>query len=231
MNNGLKHLVCLAAAVLILMAAIPSAGQAQVVNSTAKKRISIGFGLFSDLWMNAPAGMKTRTINQGVSVVGTYNVPFGKSNFGFGIGLGLSVHNLYWNYRYQGDSLSFQFVKIEDTLGYKRSKVTTPYLEVPMEFRWKSKSKFTVAAGFKVGMLLRGHSKWVGDDYLFHSGNTIKTSVKGIRNLEKFTYGPTVRFGYKWINVNAYYSLSKLFQSGTGVDLYPVSVGIVLMPF
>ncbi|HNY02209.1 MAG TPA: outer membrane beta-barrel protein [Bacteroidales bacterium] len=231
MNHGLKYLAGLTAAALILLATLPTTGHSQVVNTTAKKRISIGFGLFSDIYMNTPAGMKTRTINQGVSVVGTYNVPFGKSNFGFGIGLGLTVHNLYWNYRYQADSLSFQFVKIEDTLRYKRSKVTAPYLEIPMEFRWKSKSKFTVAAGFKVGMLLQGQAKWVGDDYLFHSGNTLRTSFKRVKNLEKFAYGPTLRFGYKWINVNAYYSLSKVFQSGTGVDLYPVSVGIVLMPF
>jgi hypothetical protein len=211
---------------------IPGAGtgKAQVVNAATKKKISIGVGLYNDIWMNTPEGMKTRVINQGVQVFGTYNMPFGKSNFSFAIGVGLSVHNLFWNYRFQGDSLNFQFVEIKD-MDYKRSKLTMPFVEIPLELRLKTKSKVGVGIGFKVGYMIYAHSKWVGDDYLYNTANTLKVSFKGIENLEKFAYGPTLRVGYKWFNVNAYYSLSKIFQKGTGVDIYPISVGFVLMPF
>jgi hypothetical protein len=157
-------------------------------------------------------------------------MPFGKSNFSFAIGVGLSVHNLYWNYRFQGDSLSFQFIPINNT-DYKRSKLTMPFVEIPLELRLKTKSKVGVGIGFKVGYMIYAHAKWVGDDYLYNTANTLKVSFKGIENLEKFAYGPTLRVGYKWFNVNAYYSLSKIFQKGTGVDIYPISVGFVLMPF
>jgi hypothetical protein len=231
MKSLQQFLISVTAALLCIFILVPHAGHTQVVNESTKKKISIGVGLFSDIWMKVPEGMKTRTINQGVNVFGTYNLPFGKSNFSFAIGLSISIHNLYWNYRFQGDSLSFQFVKIEDNLGYKRSKLTMPYLEIPIEFRLKTKSKFAMGIGFKVGYMVYAHAKWVGDDYLFKSTNRLITSFKDIQNLEKFAYGPTLRIGYKWFNLTGYYSLSTIFQNGTGVDMYPISVGFVLMPF
>jgi len=226
-----KILINFTAVMLCVPILVPTFSQAQVVNASTKKRISIGVGLFTDIWMQTPSGMKTRTINQGVQVFGTYNMPFGKSNFSFAIGLGISIHNLYWNYRFQGDSTNFQFVKIEDNLAYKRSKLTMPYIEVPIEFRLKTKSKVSAALGFKVGYMVYGHAKWVGDDYLFKSTNRLIASFKDINHIEKFEYGPTVRLGYKWFNVNAYFSLSKIFQKETNIDMYPISVGFVLMPF
>lgn len=220
------------AVIVMIFILMPRSGEAQVVNSSAKKRISIGFGLFTDIWMNKPAGMKTRTINQGVNVFGTYNLPFGKSNFSFAIGVGITVHNLYWNYYFNERATdSLQFSKTPDSISYKRSKLTMPYLEIPLEFRFKTKSKFAVSLGFKVGYMIYSHSKWVGDDYLWQSGNTLKASFKDIKNLEKFAYGPTFRVGYKWFHLNAYYSLSNIFTKGKGIDMYPVSVGFVLLPF
>ncbi len=224
-------MISLTVIMLCITIFVPHSGLAQIVNPSTKKKISIGVGLFNDFWLNTADGMKTRAINQGVQVLGTYNMPLGKSNFSFAIGLGISIHNLYWNYRYQGDSVNFQFVKIEDSLSYKRSKLTMPYLEIPIEIRLKTKSKVTVGAGFKVGYMVYGHSKWVGDDYLFKSANTLKASFKGIKNIEKFAYGPTLRVGYKWFNVNGYYSLSSVFVKGKGPDMYPISVGFLLMPF
>jgi len=226
-----KIAISLTAVILGVLLLVPTSGKTQVINSATKKRISIGVGLFTDIWMNTAAGMKTRTINQGVQLFGTYNIPFGKSNFSFAIGIGINIHNMYWNYRFKGSNDSLQFVKIEDTLSYKRSKLTLPYLEIPIEFRLKTKSKVSAAVGFKVGYMVYGHSKWVGEDYLFKTNNTLKASFKDIKNIEKFAYGPTLRIGYKWFNVNAYYSLSSIFQKDTGIDMYPISVGFVLMPF
>ncbi len=229
----LKHtLISLAAVVLFTLILAPLAGRAQVVNEATKKRISIGVGLFTDIWMTTDPDMKTRTINQGFNVFGTYNLPLGKSRFSFAIGLSISIHNLYWNYRFQGDSLNFQFALIKDDQGYKRSKLTLPYLEIPIEFRYKAKSKFALGIGFKIGYMVYAHSKYVGSDYLFGTTSTLVSSIKNIDNLEKFAYGPTLRIGYKWIHVTGYYSLSKIFNNnGKTPEMYPISLGFVLMPF
>jgi hypothetical protein len=231
MKSFKKVLISLIAVILTMTILDPGSGKAQVINAKTKKRISIGVGLYDDIWMNTPSGMKTRVINQGVQVFGTYNTPFGKSNVSFAIGIGLSVHNLFWNYLYKGSNDSLQFVQIPDTLDYKRSKLSMPYFEIPIEFRLKTKIKMTVGVGFKVGYMVYAHSKWVGDDYIFKTNNLLKSSFKNIKNIQSFAYGPTLRIGYKWFNVIGYYSLASIFEKGKGPDVYPISVGFVLMPF
>ncbi len=231
MNHFKKIVIGISSILLLVLMLSPVRSQSQVVNETTKKRVSIGVGLFTDIWLKTPGDMHVRTINQGVMVNGMYSLPFGKSNLSFAIGIGISTHNLYWNYMYQGRSDSLQFVKVPDSLGFKRSKLTLPYIEIPIEFRLKTKSKFALGVGFKVGYMVYGHSKWVGDDYIFKTNNTLKASFKDIKNIEKFAYGPTLRVGYKWFHLYGYYQMSGLFTNGMGPDMYPISVGFLLMPF
>jgi hypothetical protein len=228
-------------AVLMLIGAfvfLQLPGHSQVVNATTKKKISIGVGLFDDIWMNMPEGIKSRTINQGASVMTTYNVPFGKSNFSFAIGLQLTIHNMFGNfYIYKNKTDSTVFKKIPDTISYKRSKMKLTYLEVPVEFRFKSKSKVTVALGFKGGMVINSSTKYVGNgplnntNYSVNQSETTIIKMAGVRNLEQFTYGPTIRIGYSWVNISGYYMLSTIFKSGKGPEMYPLSIGVIFMPF
>jgi hypothetical protein len=56
--------------------------------------------------------------------------------------------------------------------------------------------------------------------------------AKQVNNVEKFRFGPTLRVGYSWFSLYAYYSVTKVFQGNKGPeDLYPISVGITLLPF
>ena len=206
-------------------------GTSQVVNEAAKKRVSIGVGMFEDIWIDLPKGIKSRTINQGFQVFAMYNVPFGQSGFGFAIGLGFRANNLYGNFLVKSTNDSSWLEKIGDTIDYQRSKLTLPWLELPLEFKFMSKSKVRVGIGFKVAYLLPAHSKYVGEDYALNNSKKIRVKDREIKNLEQFSYGPTFRIGYRWFNINAYYSLSKLFTKGNGPQTYPISIGIVLMPF
>jgi hypothetical protein len=215
----------------------PPVANAQVVNEKAKKKISIGFGLHTDILQKVPDGVKTRTINQGISVFGLYNLPFGKSHFGFSIGLGLMSHNIYGNFVVDKVGDTTKMVKIPDSVSYKRSKMNIVYVELPLEFNLKTKSKFSAALGFKIGMMIGSKTVYVGDGgiktYYYESSNTSRIRVKtmGIPNLEQFSYGPTFRIGYKWINADCYYQLSSFFNKSRGPEMYPISVGLVIMPF
>jgi len=211
-------------------------GRSQVVNESTKKKISVGIGEFTDIWLNMPAGVKTRTINQGFTVLGTYNIPFGKSNFSFAIGLQLTFHNMYGNFFVNSKTDTTTFKKIPGEISYKKSKLKVGYFEIPVEFRFKSKSKVTVALGFKGGILLDSGTKYVGDslntyNYTLNHNEKAKIKLNSIKNLEQFTYGPTIRIGYSWINVNASYMISTIFKKGKGPEMYPLSLGIILMPF
>lgn len=222
----------------LLLVGVFTQGHGQIVNEVAKKKISIGVGLFTDVLLKFPEGVKPRTINQGFSVFGTYNVPFGKSNFGFGIGMGITTHNIYGNFLLSKLSDSTKLIKIPATVSYKRSKMSLVYLEIPVEFRFKSKSKISAGIGFKAGFLIGSSTKYVGDEGIttasgdtLHSSDKLNVRVRGIKNLESITYGPTVRIGYKWFNVNASYIISSLFNKSRGPEIVPLSIGFTLMPF
>jgi hypothetical protein len=121
--------------------------------------------------------------------------------------------------------------RIGDTIDYRRSKLTLPFLELPLEFKFKSRSKIAVGIGFKVAYLLPAHSKYVGEDYTLSNGEKIRVKYREIRNLEQFSYGPTFRIGFRWFHINAYYSLNNLFTRGNGPEMNNLSIGILLMPY
>jgi hypothetical protein len=223
---------------LLLVTGIGFQGYSQVVNDAAKKKISVGVGLFTDILVKFPSDLKPRTINQGFTVFGTYNVPFGKSNFSFAIGLAITSHNIFGNYTVEKHGDSTLMVKIPDSVNYNRSKINATYIEIPIEFRFKSKSKVSVGIGFKGGFLVGSSSKYVGEGGvrtptcdLITTKDKISMKFWSVKNLETFTYGPTLRIGYKWANLYASYMLSSIFSSGNAPEVIPLSVGFVLMPF
>lgn len=229
-----KHLPGFIAAVLLMILLCPIPGRSQMVDEIAKRRVIIGVGIFNDIWFGTPKGINARTINQGFQTFVLYRIPFGKSDFGFSIGLGFRTNNLYGNFYRLEDSTndSTTMVKIPDSVSYKRSKLSLPYIELPIEFQFKSKSKVALAIGFKIGYLLPAHTKFVGDDYITGTTARLRIKHREIKNLEQFSYGPTLRIGYRWFHVSGYYSLSNIFIKGNNnPEMYPLSVGILLMPF
>lgn len=202
----------------------------KVVSPSTIKKFSFGLDLYTDLWQNAPDGIDIRTINQGVSAFGMYNYQFGESHYSLAFGAGIGSHNLYAN-AFVNDTTgnSTVFIPI-DSLSYKRSKLSLTYLDIPLEIRMKTAKKFRLALGFKLGFLINKHTKYKGKDIHSDDDNIILKSTN-VKYLETLRYGPTFRIGYKWFNLVAYYQMTHLFKPDQGPELYPISVGITLMPF
>jgi hypothetical protein len=197
--------------------------------SSTIKRVSVGVSFYQDFWFNWPKGMNVRAINQGSSAFMMYNFPLGKSPLSFGIGVGVGCHNLYSNTTIndiKADTITF--TPIPDSISYKKSKLGLTYLDFPLELKFKAKNKFNMAIGVKLGYLLDSKTKYKGDDI---NGNQVIEKFKTVRNVDKFRFGPTIRIGYNWFQVSAYWSVTKIFDKGLGPDLYPLSVGITFMPF
>jgi len=203
----------------------------QVVTEEAKRKFTFGLDVFTDIWQDIPNTIDPGTINPGVNIFGSYNYNFGESNVSFSPGIGLGVHNLYSDSWLRVNNDSAYFEVIPDTLSYKRSKLTTTYLDIPIELRFKSKSEFRIAVGFKFGFLIKAHTKYKGDNYI--EGTTDQVIIKQAKFnfVESNRYGFTGRIGYKWLNVWGYYQLSTLFENGKGPAMYPISVGITVIPF
>jgi len=210
-------------------------GFSQDIDESTRKKFSIVFDLFTDIWAKVPDNVDVRTINQGVNVMGLYDYRINQSDFSFAFGAGLGSHNFYSDAFAEVDSVgNSNLIKISTLYpgtDYKRNKISFSYIDIPLEFRYRTKTEFRASLGFKFGFLVNSHTKYIGDDYIFNTNDQIQVKFKNVPNITKVRYGFSARFGWKFINITGFYSLSGLFQDGKGPDLYPISVGISLMPF
>jgi hypothetical protein len=219
---------------ILLLCTIALNAYTQVVNEKAKKLFTFGVDVYTDIWQDVPTTIEPKTINPGVNIFGTYNFMFGESNFSFSPGVGLGIHNLFSSSFLYTNNDSSYFVPINDAmpdLSYKKSKLVLTYFDIPMEIRFKSKSEFRIAVGFKFGFLIKGHTKYKGDDFLAEMQRTVIYKKAKIAYLEKNRYGFIARIGYKWLNLYGYYQLSSLFVKDKGPEMYPVSIGLTIIPF
>jgi hypothetical protein len=242
-----KHFVSITRPLLLVsvLFLFMQAIQAQIVNEATRKKFSIGVGMFTDIWNNVPyysykgslpltveEQFDMRSINQGFQALALYNVPFGRSPLGFSIGLGFRAENLYVKDAYfKSTRDSTYMVRVPDSIYVRRSKLALPYIELPVEFYIKTKFKMVVAAGFKIGYMFPAHAKFVGENYNYYDPVEYRYKQREIQNLETFSYGPTFRIGYRWFHAYSYFSISKIFKKDKGPDMYPITVGFLLMPY
>jgi hypothetical protein len=230
-TKTMRYFITLLAACLLSIAA-----SAQKPEKLTLKKVSSGMDIFTDIWQGMPTdSVKSRTINQGINIYAMYSFPMAKSDFSFAIGGGIGSHNLYMKGIIKTDDQNvsaFYPVKGSDNkpISYSKSKLNLTYIDIPLELRFKNKEQFRFSAGFKVGFLLSDHTKYKGNS-LDGSGQSVKEKSADIQNIEKIRYGITALAGYKWINMTFFYSLSKVFTSGKGPQIYPISVGISLRPY
>lgn len=179
------------------------------------------------------------------------NVSLSKNNkWGLITGLGFEFRN------YRFDRKVYLVSTQEEIKGYyiegvgiQKSKLTATYLNIPLIFEFQTNAygendSFHIGAGMIMGLRLRSHTKIKFSekniDYELIDPDTDEiydtrtvTSIKA-KNHDAFHLNPikmdaTVRIGWGWVNLYATYSLSTLFKSGEGPELYPFSVGISLL--
>lgn len=203
--------------------------KSKIIGETTIRRVSVGAEIYQDFWMNWPKGMNVRAINQGAGGFVMYNVPIGKSPLTFSIGAGLGFHNLYSNTTINdihADTITF--TPIVDSIDYRKSKLGLTYLDFPLELRLVTHEKIRFAVGVKLGYLLDAKTKYKGNDA---EGFESTIKYRKVEHVDKFRFGPTVRFGYDWFQIMGYFSVTQVFEKGLGPEVYPISVGITFMPF
>jgi hypothetical protein len=204
---------------------------AQVISEKIKRKVTVGVDFFTDVWFNKPLGMETRTVNQGVNAFMQYNFYFNeKGTVAFGVGPGISNHNLYSNMKVEdikADTINF----VPIVGDYRRSKVNVVYIYIPMEvkFRFNHEVKFSI--GFDFGWKIDSKQKIV-----INTKNSPDTKInikeKNIDHMDKFTYGPRLRLGWKFVDFYAFYQINGIFEKGYGVDnLNYLSLGLSITPF
>lgn len=92
----------------------------------------------------------------------------------------------------------------------------------------KNRNKtFHLSAGAIFGLNLQTKMKYKFND----NGDDQKVKDKDSFNTNPFRVSLTARAGIGWFNVFATYSLTPLFESGNGPELYPFTVGVTLLGF
>lgn len=118
---------------------------------------------------------------------------------------------------------------LTDPSTYKRNKLETHLIEIPIEFRWRNSTResfkfWRIYGGAKFGYVVGSRSKYVTEDFKesFSNGDT-----------ENFTYCLTLNVGYNTFNLHLYYGLNALFEDGVNgpdgqqLEMAPLRLGLI----
>lgn len=193
------------------------------------RKFSLGFDFYTDLWQKLPDNVDASWLNRSVNVYGLLNNQMGESKFDFSYGLGVSVHNLYMDALPYDQGGYTELVNIPDSISYDKAKITMAYVDIPLEIRYRGNGGFRAYFGFKFSALVHQHSKFVGEDPEVGYNVTIKRD--DVRYLSLWQYTVYAKIGYKWLNLYGAYSLTPAFKENQGPQMFPVSVGLSIMPY
>lgn len=194
--------------------------------------------LSSDHWMGAPDSISSRMkgLARGLNVYVMLDKRFKNSpewSVAFGVGVGTSsmyFNNMTVDLKSKTNTLPFK--KVDSVDHFKKYKLATSYLEIPLELRFTANPEaenksIKAAVGVKVGTLLNVHTK--GKNLQDKNGNTInsytaKESAKGFMNSTRLA--ATARVGYGNFSVFGSYQFNNIFKDGVAADMKLFQVGL-----
>ncbi len=202
--------------------------------------VLIQFGY--DGWMNTPDSINPSGFNRHFNFYLMYNKPF-KANphYSLGIGVGMGSSNMYFKNTYidlKSKTGSLPFVNVTNSSidHYEKFKITTIFVEAPVEFRYSSNAVtpdkgMKAALGFKLGMLVKGYTK--GKNAIDANGATIYGSKYIIKEQEKqylqnTRFAATARIGYGFFSIDYSYQFTNFLKSTAGPSFHPWSIGLTI---
>lgn len=229
---------------LLLICSITSLGvfaqQKNVIPTTKRAADHLMIQLSYDNWLGMPDSIKDakKGFSRGANVYFMLDKQF-KSNpkFSIGFGLGVSTSHMFFD-KMEIDIKSIEpklpFINKEGDYHFKKYKLSTTHVEIPVEFRFMDKpatpnKSIKAAVGVKVGTLLKAQTK--GKDYRDPSGNSIvnythKESSKVYFNSTRIS--ATGRIGYGIVSLFGSYSFNNLFKDGVAAEIHPMQIGITI---
>ncbi len=188
-------------------------------------------------WVKTPQQMDLKPYSVGFDAYFMQPTFWENRNISFAIGGGISVQNIKNNCQIT-DSLGFTLFKaINDTISYQTNKLSTVYVDVPFELRFRTrpivkKRNFKFVVGFKVGYNFQRYLKYQGDNFINYTNDSdIKYKTYKVNNILHYRYGVFTRIGYGKFNLTAYYALVELFNKQKAPEIIPYSIGLSISLF
>lgn len=185
-----------------------------------------------------PAGYEQEGWSNSHTLSFIKDILLGKSKFSIGLGLAYTSHNLKSNTRISVDEntgeASFTLLN-PDSVSYQRNKLNAKYLEIPVEFRFRTKPNdngrfFRVYLGFRGGVRFSSYALYENDE----------TQVRYYHpaELNRWSAGTYLKLGYGALSIYGCYSLMPLFDYEASPrlsagqinlnNLIPVALGLSL---
>jgi hypothetical protein len=187
-------------------------------------------------WQGMPDTINTKGIPRSFNMYFMFDFPFKTSpRFSVGLGLGLATDNFYLNKTtvdIAGRSSSSLTFKSVDSAYFKKYKLATTYLEIPVELRFAADPENTnkswkVAVGGKVGTMLSAMTK--GKTLLSKNGGTINNYTEKIKSKRYFNstrLSVTGRISKGIFGIYGTYQVNNFVKDGAGPDIRPFQIGI-----
>lgn len=213
---------------------------------TTSKKLDLGnrtkdhlmFQYGADGWSGRPDSVRTGGFSRHFNMYFMLDKPF-KNNqkMSLGIGAGIGSSNIFFkntNVKVTSTAAKLPFTIADSTDHFKKFKVTTLYLEIPVELRYFSNptnvnKSWKFAIGAKIGTLLKSYSK--GKDLVNKYGQSLlgpSTVEKEVS--KKFFNGTSIaitgRIGYGIISLQGSYNINGVLRDGLGANMNRYSIGI-----
>ena len=159
-----------------------------------------------------------------------------KDYVGIDVGAGIAYHSysLKNNYTIVSSTTAFPdtIFGAQDTIHqFSKNKLRTASIQVPVLLCFNTsldpEKAFHVGAGFVAGWRYGSITK---QKYEFE-GAEVRSRAKEDFNVVPFTLDLTARIGYRNFTLIACYGLTPLFEDGKGPEVYPVTLGLSIVPF
>lgn len=189
-------------------------------------------GITYNLLLDKPNNVTQRNLSYGLHGGFIKDIPLNsKRTIALGLGLGYGVNSYYSNLQAREVMDGFEYTVLDNDsdVTFKRNKIETHLIEMPLEFRWRNSNpssyKFwRVYTGVKLAYVVGSRSKFISDDIRSSFYNT---------DTRNFQYGVMLNFGYNTFNIHAYYALNDLFEDGVATDtgdpitIRPLRIGLI----
>lgn len=204
----------------------------------AKTKDHLMIQLGGAMWNNKPDSIKTKGFSRTFNIYLMWDFPFKTSpKLSVALGPGLSTDHVFLDKMVAGikeNTSSIVFDDRSDTTHFKKYKISTAFLELPIELRFSSNpdadgKSFKAAIGLKGGLMLAAWAK--GKDQQNASGNSTNEHImkeKSKRFFNTNRIAAIARLGYGHFTLFGSYSFTPLFKEGVGPKMNAMSIGLTL---
>jgi Outer membrane protein beta-barrel domain len=233
----MRKLLFILFAIIVTNAAFAqtAAKKSTITNTRAADHFMIQFA--TNIWTGVADSVKNniKGLNRSANVYLMLDKQFKNSpKFSLGFGVGIGTSNIYFKKmeaRISANSPKLPFIRTDTGNNYKKYKIATAFLEIPLELRFTSDVEnpnraIKGAIGVKVGTMINAHTR--AKNLQNSAGNrlngfTYKEASKAFFNTTRISL--TGRVGYGIYSLFGSYAITNVFKDGVTPDIKSVQIG------